>query len=51
MRKIIMCSKETKKLLIENAIKKLMVEHNISRDTACFMLYYSNMFQSIEWRN
>jgi hypothetical protein len=51
MRKIIICSQKTRELLINNAIKQLMVKYNISENTAILMLYYSDIFQSIEWRN
>jgi hypothetical protein len=51
MRTIVICSRNTRKRLIENAIKELMVKYNISENTAILMLYYSDKFQKIEWSN
>lgn len=47
----IICSKNARRALIENTIRKIMADHKVSENTAILMLYYSDMFQNIKWRN
>lgn len=47
----IICSKNARKTLIKNTIDKIMAEHKVSENTAYLMLYYSDMYQNIKWRN
>ena len=42
-------TKQSYKRLIENTIDRIMKEKKVSYDTACVVLYYSNLFRQFDF--